>query len=108
MEFSILPCPLPFWIQEWPFENSNSWAPILILVILATQQSELRKTEVQSIASPTQKKRAVKVSQVVGCLPSKHEYYQNKKTKIRARTLLYWEKVLQEAVCIQYMVDCLP
>jgi hypothetical protein len=50
MEFAILPCSLPSWIQEWPFENSNSWAPILIPVILAIQQEELRKTEVQSIA----------------------------------------------------------
>jgi hypothetical protein len=43
---------LPSWIQEWPFENSNSWAPILTPVILAPQQAELRKTEVQRIARP--------------------------------------------------------
>jgi hypothetical protein len=52
MEFTILPCSLPSWIQEWPFENSNCWAPILIPVILVTQQAELRKTEVQIITRP--------------------------------------------------------
>jgi hypothetical protein len=52
MEFTILPCSLPSWIQEWTFENSNSWASILTPVILAPQQAELRKTEVQRIARP--------------------------------------------------------
>jgi hypothetical protein len=78
---------------------------MLIPVILVSQEAEIRKAEVQSIARPllyetlSQKqptqKRAVKVAQVVGCLPRKHWILISnmstiKKRKRKSETELCW------------------
>jgi hypothetical protein len=83
-------------------KNKSNQMPVAQAVILATQEAEIRRTTVRS-QSPRQiahktlsqkipnQKRAVRVVQVVECLPTKHEgefkrqFCQKKKKKNKSR-----------------------